>query len=1028
MATENVNTRTKYAVEIKEYNTTDQSTGNMQKTFAQSSNAGEILVSVSLNQEMYKPSCLEIVIQTNSSSISDFKDKLVSLYIYVPTTGEIILSESNKIVSNYYIFNIKKKGEYITLIAYSPDYFLTLDKFCQAFTAKKMVEEIITSTLKNIETENFDKFRNIIKKDNGELPIINKVRNFLISDPQKAEDANDKYTESMLPYAVQYNESFYDFMVRMCNRDGEFLYMDKDNSLCVGLDDENERIVDLPLDAEIEFINSYETLDNSNWVDLDYLDQQKTEESKETNSSDEKNIKIKSNCYVLAPEYLENLEDRGNYAEWGDYTCWFTGVNNFLHALENERTISDSVVSASVQESVTNGHIGYFVNKTNKNYQNVYGNTKLLYSNGNRTNDIYKKIYNNQIWALSNKVRVVTGEIPSVNLGEIIKFTNEKNENYVVYSTSTKIIGEKDATNKINYFYEYEILLVKRKYDEESSKFVSYPLPIPNKRIRTASAQRAIVVGNFDPSRLGRVRIKYPWQQDDTQDFSPWIRVATPMASDGAGFLFTPAVNDEVLVDYEDGNIERPYVCGAFYNSTNRPSIPSQSQTSGLVKSITSANGHHISFTDNGGVERYMSNIMPIAKFINSFGLSDQKTFDGPNAKYFGGGFEIADFYGIYSITGSTHNRSISINSPFGDVSINAFSGITINAPLGDVKIVGKNVSIEARNNLTIQSGTNISGYFANKENLNIPLSFLGVANKVAMIDFSVLRTYLDVMLRPIGGTMLIKSNRYMRLEAGEGNASPDESIKGATNKLTSPINQQNSTLSQEKDRALRAYGRFFIWAKTYNDRIDAVDRRISDKSFIENGNVRTSDSIISELSQDGSGELANDSEIQANIILTVRNLNLLMGMKDRLNLDGVNGFPNIDENWRRFEKVKIPSAKKIVYNHLKEVVMRNESLRSKVMVEPLPNDDFPSNLSKYVTSPDNTDVVVGKVITKLSGMEGFLSEDRNWETSDKGAILFSDNKELFYKIGSDGQFLQGQNIDHVDEFIRLVNSVEEII
>ena len=289
-----------------------------------------------------------------------------------------------------------------------------------------------------------------------------------------------------------------------------------------------------------------------------------------------------------------------------------------------------------------------------------------------------------------------------------------------------------------------------------------------------------------------RKRFRNNTEIKESNNWTPWIRVATPMASDGAGFLFTPAVNDEVLVDYEDGNIERPYVCGAFYNETNKPAVAAQTQNPGLVKSITSTNGHHISFTDNGGVERYISNFAPLANFVTSFGDSDYKLFDGENAKYFGGGFEISDYYGIYSITGSTHGRSINVSSPFGTVSIDAFQGITINAPLGDVKIVGKNVSIEARNNLKIESGTNIKHSYKKyiKENTwdtvkdmskefakGFLLENLG-GTLLGTTDLSLVRNYLEVLLRPIGGTMLIKSNRYMMIEAGEGKASPKDGLK----------------------------------------------------------------------------------------------------------------------------------------------------------------------------------------------------------------------------------------------------------
>ena len=243
---------------------------------------------------------------------------------------------------------------------------------------------------------------------------------------------------------------------------------------------------------------------------------------------------------------------------------------------------------------------------------------------------------------------------------------------------------------------EYELLLIKKfEQKNKEGKIITtgfYPIPMPEVRFRKASAQRAIVVDNFDPSRMGRVRVKYPWQSANDENSTPWIRISSPMASKDAGFVFTPDINDEVLIDYEDGNIERPYVCGAFYNESNKPAVVAQTQFPGLVKSITSKHGHHISFTDNAGSERFLASSSKLAKLITSYGVGEE-TFKGDVLdRYLGGGFEISDYYGVYSIKGCTHNRSLDISSPFGTVSLNAFQGITINAPLGDVKIVGKNV------------------------------------------------------------------------------------------------------------------------------------------------------------------------------------------------------------------------------------------------------------------------------------------------------------------------------------------------
>jgi len=51
----------------------------------------------------------------------------------------------------------------------------------------------------------------------------------------------------------------------------------------------------------------------------------------------------------------------------------------------------------------------------------------------------------------------------------------------------------------------------------------------------------------------------------------------------------------------------------------------------------------------------------------------------------------------------------VKINSCWGNVEVNAFTGISINAPNGNISIKGKNVSIEAGNNLTLKYITSTS-------------------------------------------------------------------------------------------------------------------------------------------------------------------------------------------------------------------------------------------------------------------------------------------------------------------------------
>ena len=88
--------------------------------------------------------------------------------------------------------------------------------------------------------------------------------------------------------------------------------------------------------------------------------------------------------------------------------------------------------------------------------------------------------------------------------------------------------------------------------------------------------------------------------------------------------------------------------------------------------------------------------------------LGKKLTF-GKDGRKLCGGINITDEFGMFSVSMSSNKRSVNISSPFGTVGINAFTGISISAPNGDISIKGKNVSIEAGNNLRLISGTNVT-------------------------------------------------------------------------------------------------------------------------------------------------------------------------------------------------------------------------------------------------------------------------------------------------------------------------------
>ncbi|MFH8514147.1 VgrG-related protein [Streptomyces gelaticus] len=86
---------------------------------------------------------------------------------------------------------------------------------------------------------------------------------------------------------------------------------------------------------------------------------------------------------------------------------------------------------------------------------------------------------------------------------------------------------------------------------------------------RCAGLVSGTVTDTQDPEGSGRVKVRFPWLSDEYA--SDWARTAQSGGTSG-GEAFIPEVGDEVLVGFEHGHLDRPFVLAGLYNGKDRPS------------------------------------------------------------------------------------------------------------------------------------------------------------------------------------------------------------------------------------------------------------------------------------------------------------------------------------------------------------------------------------------------------------------------------------------------------------------------
>ena len=154
---------------------------------------------------------------------------------------------------------------------------------------------------------------------------------------------------------------------------------------------------------------------------------------------------------------------------------------------------------------------------------------------------------------------------------------------------------------------------------EYSNSFACIPIEVKFRPLRAThkpvmqGSQTAIVVGppgeEIYTDEYGRIKVQFHWDRVGKKDdkSSCWIRVSQPWAGPGWGAITIPRIGHEVVVDFLEGDPDRPLITGSVYNGINKPPYPlPDEKTKSTLKSDSSQGSggfNEIRFEDKKGSE-----------------------------------------------------------------------------------------------------------------------------------------------------------------------------------------------------------------------------------------------------------------------------------------------------------------------------------------------------------------------------------------------------------------------------------------
>lgn len=214
-------------------------------------------------------------------------------------------------------------------------------------------------------------------------------------------------------------------------------------------------------------------------------------------------------------------------------------------------------------------------------------------------------------WQVEHQHIQATATAAGIAPGHIFTLTNapffSDNGEYLVTAAGYHFEENRYASGEGETIHRTDFTVIPAAVSYRPAQSTAWP--------RTYGPQTAKVVGPQGESiwtdKYGRVKVKFHWDRlakgDDTS--SCWVRVSSAWAGQGYGGVQIPRVGDEVVVDFINGDPDRPIITGRVYNEASMPpwALPAAATQMGFMsrtKDGSVDNANALRFEDKAGAEQ----------------------------------------------------------------------------------------------------------------------------------------------------------------------------------------------------------------------------------------------------------------------------------------------------------------------------------------------------------------------------------------------------------------------------------------